>query len=336
MLVRQCATRCSDVISTDSRDPSIASTVSSSRSLLRGSQRYTPAINKRIAKFCSSRVTNLSQYSDFAVSVRRHLRQLTMSTYVHDLASFSDAVGVLMIPAIEDNYMYILFDKATKVAAAIDPVEAPRLAAVVKKVGLDLKMILTTHSHWDHDGGNAELVKLFPGISVFGGKGDKAKAVTKEVADGDAIELGNLKVSVLFTPCHTPGHVCYYVVGESGPGVVFTGDTLFIGGCGNFNTGTPKQMFEAFQKLSKLPAETLVCCGHEYTSANLAYARFVEPDNNDLRKKSQWVAERRKANLPTIPSTLQEEAATNPFWRVRLCLLCCVPLRHCFTSACVL
>ena len=188
--------------------------------------------------------------------------------------------------------MYVLFDKHTKDAAVIDPVEAPKLAAVLKELRLTPRMVLTTHSHWDHAGGNSKFVELFPDvdIDVYGGRGDNAQAATKEVADGDVVVVGkHVHVSVLYTPCHTPGHVCFYARGATAAaaaetvaeaeaeaeeeqegggsrGVVFTGDTMFVGGCGNFNSGTPLQMREAFEKLSKLPKDTLICCGHEYVA----------------------------------------------------------------------
>ncbi len=286
------------------------------------------------------------------------------------------------MPALQDNYMYVLYSKSTKHAAVVDPVEPAKLAPVIERLGLKVTHLLTTHSHWDHAGGNTEFVELFPSVEeVVGGKGDKAQAVTREVADGDTVQVGGLKVHVLFTPCHTPGHVCFYVSGSGGgsgsaaaaaaaggnasaadadataaavttvsdggsdaavagssaphsdavstaaaametqvsaPGVVFTGDTMFVAGCGNFNAGTPAQMRAAFDKLKALPGDTLVCCGHEYTASNLAYARFVEPHNEAIAKKQEWVAVQRKALRPTVPSTLNDEAATNPFLRVRV------------------
>ena len=248
-------------------------------------------------------------------------------SFEHNLEQFSSTGGVLMVPVLEDNYSYILFDKKTRECAVVDPVEPNKVAAVIEKHDLDVKAILTTHSHWDHDGGNPEFVKLFPGITVYGGRGDKAKSVTKEVGDGDSVAVGGFAVTSIFTPCHTPGHVCYVAKGADGPLVVFTGDTLFVAGCGNFNTGTPLQMRQAFDKLSKLPETTLVCCGHEYTAANFAYARFVEPENPDLKAKNAWVAARRAKALPTIPSTIGDEMRTNPFMRVRT-----VKLPHCATT----
>eukprot|EP01126_Amoeba_proteus_P055207 TRINITY_DN6836_c0_g1_i2.p1 TRINITY_DN6836_c0_g1~~TRINITY_DN6836_c0_g1_i2.p1 ORF type:complete len:192 (+),score=35.85 TRINITY_DN6836_c0_g1_i2:295-870(+) len=150
---------------------------------------------------------------------------------------------------------------------------------------------------------------------IVGGQGDFASAVTREVGEGDVVMVGDLKVNVLYTPCHTPGHVCYFVPGS--PGAVFTGDTMFVGGCGNFNTGTPAQMLRNMcQILGNLPGDTLVYVGHEYTLRNYAFAMEVEPENKKLKEKNEWAQSQRKQGQPTVPSTIEEERATNPFMRV--------------------
>lgn len=134
-----------------------------------------------------------------------------------------------------------------------------------------------------------------PEVVVYGGKGDGAQAVEKEVWDGDSVSVGDLQVQVLATPCHTVGHVCYYVSGSEGAsGAVFTGDTLFVAGCGNFNTGSPQQMYEAlYEKLGDLPGDTRVYVGHEYTVKNLEYAATVEPENADIQQRLQWAKDQR-------------------------------------------
>lgn len=234
---------------------------------------------------------------------------------------------VITVPVLQDNYSYLLVDVATKTAAAVDPVEPDIVIAAAKKVGVEIKTILTTHSHWDHAGGNNSMKSKLKGISVVGGVGDNAEGVTTEVKHGDTVKVGELSVGVLSTPCHTPGHVCFYIKGTEGkeenkedaqPGVVFTGDTMFVGGCGNFNTGTPKQMANnMLNVLGSLPGSTQVYVGHEYTLKNLSFGLFAEPDNKELQAKMAWAQEQRRNNLPTVPSTINDEWATNPFMRIR-------------------
>ena len=200
-------------------------------------------------------------------------------------------------------------DKKTNECGVVDPFDSKKVVQEVKRRGLNLSCILTTHSHFDHAGGNKDLLKRVPSISVvYGGKNDKVSECTKEVEEGDTFNIGkNLSVSVMYTPCHTPGHVCYVVKASDCAPSVFTGDALFVSGCGNFNTGTPAQMASAFQRLGKLPMNTLVWAGHEYTVSNLAYACFVEPESKILRAKTEWAKSQVASKAFTVPSTIQEE-----------------------------
>eukprot|EP00462_Mataza_sp_D1_P016737 CAMPEP_0175159600 /NCGR_PEP_ID=MMETSP0087-20121206/23514_1 /TAXON_ID=136419 /ORGANISM="Unknown Unknown, Strain D1" /LENGTH=260 /DNA_ID=CAMNT_0016447671 /DNA_START=18 /DNA_END=796 /DNA_ORIENTATION=+ len=229
-------------------------------------------------------------------------------------------MSVQIVPVLQDNYAYLLVDESTKSAAAVDPVEPEKVLAAAKKAGVTISTVLTTHSHWDHAGGNNKLKQLVKGVEVVGGVGDNAEGVTREVKEGDVVKVGEVEVQVLSTPCHTAGHVCYFVRGEEGksPGVVFTGDTMFVGGCGNFNDGTPEQMTKAMlYTLGSLPADTLVYVGHEYTLKNFAFGLFAEPNNKELAAKMAWAQAQRAKGLPTVPSTIKDEWATNPFMRVR-------------------
>eukprot|EP00124_Ichthyophonus_hoferi_P001647 Ihof_evm8s91 gene=Ihof_evmTU8s91 len=225
---------------------------------------------------------------------------------------------VRIVPMLADNYGYLIIDRLAKVAAAIDPVEPEKMLAAAKKEGVDITCILTTHSHWDHDGGNVEIAKKLPNAVIYGGKGDSAAAVMHEVGDGDSLKIGNINVNVLYTPCHTPGHVCYVATqNKDGPSAVFTGDTMFVAGCGNFNAGTPQQMYTALvEKICRLPSDTQVYVGHEYTTTNLEFASLVEPNNEAIKKKLNWAKACKAAGKPTIPSTVSDELATNPFVRV--------------------
>uniref|UniRef100_A0AAY4BJ58 Hydroxyacylglutathione hydrolase, mitochondrial n=1 Tax=Denticeps clupeoides TaxID=299321 RepID=A0AAY4BJ58_9TELE len=226
---------------------------------------------------------------------------------------------VELLPALTDNYMYLLIDEETKEAAIVDPVEPAKVVDAVKKHGVKLKTVLTTHHHWDHAGGNEKLVKLVPGLTVYGGD-DRVGALTQKISHHSNFKVGSLNVKCLFTPCHTTGHICYFVTKNSSsePPIVFTGDTLFVAGCGKFFEGTPDQMYKALVEIiGKLPPETRVYCGHEYTINNLKFARHVEPDNENIKKKLAWAKEKYNNGEPTIPSTLADEFTFNPFMRVR-------------------
>ncbi|KAL4222154.1 hypothetical protein ACF0H5_018194 [Mactra antiquata] len=244
------------------------------------------------------------------------IRKIVYRNHSQSTTTQLKKMRVELVSALEDNYMYLLIDETTKKCAAVDPVNPDKLLAAVQNAGVTLSCVLTTHHHWDHAGGNEELIKKHPKIPVYGGD-DRIGAITDIVKHDQQFKLGNLNIRCLFTPCHTSGHICYYVTGESADPAVFTGDTLFSAGCGRFFEGTPPQMYKALiEILSNLPNNTRVFCGHEYTVANLKYAEHVEPENVDIQKKIQWAKEQRAKNLPTIPSTIEEEKKINPFMRV--------------------
>lgn len=226
---------------------------------------------------------------------------------------------IFHIPCLEDNYAYLIVDEPTKEAAVVDPVEPEKVLEVAKQNGADVKMVLTTHHHWDHAGGNEKIRQLVPGIKVYGGSIDNVKGCTNKVDNGDKISLGaEVDILSLHTPCHTKGHISYYVTDkEEETPAVFTGDTLFIAGCGKFFEGTAEQMYQSLcVTLGSLPKPTRVYCGHEYTVKNLQFALTVEPENTKIAEKLSWAQNQRKAGLPTIPSTIAEELETNPFMRV--------------------
>ncbi|XP_015433901.1 PREDICTED: hydroxyacylglutathione hydrolase, mitochondrial isoform X2 [Dufourea novaeangliae] len=223
---------------------------------------------------------------------------------------------VQILPALQDNYMYLIIDEATQEAAIVDPVDPDSVASAVQQNNVKLTKVLTTHHHWDHAGGNTKLCKKFANLQVYGGD-DRIEALTNKVTHDDRFNIGELKVQCLATPCHTTGHICYYITGDQDPPAVFTGDTLFAGGCGRFFEGTADQMYKALiQVLGLLPNETKVYCGHEYTESNLKFGRHVEPLNEAIRQKIESVRIQREKLHPTVPSTIQEEKLTNPFMRV--------------------
>ncbi|GBN79613.1 Hydroxyacylglutathione hydrolase, mitochondrial [Araneus ventricosus] len=225
---------------------------------------------------------------------------------------------VKILPALDDNYMYLIIDEKTQKAAVVDPVEPATVLKVAKEENVDLTTILTTHHHWDHAGGNAELKSLKKNIRVVGGDQNIA-GLTDKVTHGDTLQVGGLHINCLLTPCHTRGHICYFVEDENGGSpAVFTGDTLFSAGCGKFFEGTPEQMYEALVRiLGNLPDSTLVYCGHEYTGNNLLYAAHVEPDNPVIKSKLEWAITKHEAKEPTVPSTIGDEKTFNPFMRVK-------------------
>uniref|UniRef100_A0A3Q0STS1 Hydroxyacylglutathione hydrolase n=1 Tax=Amphilophus citrinellus TaxID=61819 RepID=A0A3Q0STS1_AMPCI len=206
---------------------------------------------------------------------------------------------VELLPALSDNYMYLLIDVDSKEAAVIDPVEPIKVVEAVRKHGVKLTTVLTTHHHWDHAGGNEKMLKLMPGLKVYGGD-DRVDAITKKVSHSSTLKVGSLNVKCLSTPCHTNGHICYYVTKENStePPAVFTGDTLFVAGCGKFFEGTAEQMYKALiEILGRLPPETHVYCV--------------------IQKKLAWAMEKCRNGEPTIPSTLADEFKFNPFMRVK-------------------
>ncbi|XP_057776692.1 hydroxyacylglutathione hydrolase cytoplasmic [Salvia miltiorrhiza] len=228
---------------------------------------------------------------------------------------------ILHIPCLEDNYSYMIIDEPTKEAAVVDPVEPHKILRVAQENGVHLKLVLTTHHHWDHAGGNEKMKQLVPDIKIFGGSLDNVQACTNKLDNGDKLSLGaEISILSLHTPCHTKGHISYYVTGKDGDEpAVFTGDTLFIAGCGKFFEGTAEQMYQSLcTTLGSLPKPTRVYCGHEYTMKNLQFASTVEPDNVSISQKLSWAEQKRKTGLPTVPSTIKEEFETNPFMRVDL------------------
>ncbi|KAL5974850.1 Hydroxyacylglutathione hydrolase cytoplasmic [Asimina triloba] len=173
----------------------------------------------------------------------------------------------------------------------------------------------------DHAGGDEKIKQLVPGIKICGGSIDNVKGCTNKLENGDKLELGaDVNILSLHTPCHTKGHISYYVSSKEGVDpAVFTGDTLFVAGCSKFFEGTAEQMYQSpCVTLGSLPKPTRVFCGHEYTEKNRRFALVVEPENIKTKEKLSWAQHKRQANLPTIPSTIAEELETNPLMRVDL------------------
>jgi hydroxyacylglutathione hydrolase len=220
---------------------------------------------------------------------------------------------VVQLPVLTDNYIYLLHDEATGTTGVVDPAEATPVLDELARRGWQLGWILNTHHHGDHVGGNAALVAA-TGCRVVGPRADQARIplIQTPVGDGDVFRLGASPARVFDTPGHTRGHIVYWFEQDA---ALFAGDTLFALGCGRLFEGSPEQMWESLAKLAALPPETRVYCAHEYTESNLRFALAVAPDDPALLARGQRVRALRAASLPTVPSALGEELATNPFLR---------------------
>lgn len=215
------------------------------------------------------------------------------------------------LPILSDNYAWLLRDDATGARAVVDPADGDAVIRAVEADGGRLDLILLTHHHADHVAGT-DAVRMRFGCEVVGAAADahRLPRLDRAVREGDEVAIGESRGRVLDTPGHTRGEVCYAF-----PGVLLSGDVLFSLGCGRLLEGTAEEMFASLCKLAALPADTLVCCGHEYTESNARFARHVEPDNAALRARAEEVARLRAAGRPTVPSRLGDELAENPFLR---------------------
>lgn len=220
---------------------------------------------------------------------------------------------VEIVPCLDDNYAYLLTNPGSKRAVVVDASEAAPVRKALERSGLELVGIFSTHHHIDHVGGNEELAREFPGLRIFGFAGDRGRllGLTDGLEDGQRVEVGGFEFKALHIPGHTLGALAFNV-----EDAVFTGDTLFVAGCGRLFEGSAQQMYSSLnERLAALPDSTKVFCGHEYTAKNLQFAAHMEPSNAAIREKAEHVAKLRAEGKPTVPSTLAEERATNPFMR---------------------
>ena len=216
------------------------------------------------------------------------------------------------IPAFDDNYIWLVFDQQSRQAFVVDPGDAAPVEGALQELQLELAGILITHHHFDHVGGLKQLKDNYQPV-VFGPCNPGIDGLTQTLQAGDSIEVLGQSFDVLEVPGHTLDHIAYFHPGAEP--LLFCGDTLFAGGCGRVFEGNPPMMHQSLQSLAALPLETRVYCAHEYTLANLAFARAVEPDNADLARRIAEAEASRARNEPTVPSSLALELATNPFVR---------------------
>ncbi|MFC6639194.1 hydroxyacylglutathione hydrolase [Sulfitobacter sp. JBTF-M27] len=220
---------------------------------------------------------------------------------------------LITIPCLSDNYAFLLRDEESGEVAVIDVPEAGPIKAALAERGWTLSQVWLTHHHWDHVDGLADLLADHP-AKVVGAKADEHRlpALDLAVAKGDKVTLGSLEAEVYDVSGHTVGHIAYYVPGAK---ACFTADSLMALGCGRLFEGTAAQMWSSMQKLMALPADTTICSGHEYTASNAKFALTVDPENTALISRSNDIDAARKKGMPTVPSTLSTELATNPFLR---------------------
>ena len=220
---------------------------------------------------------------------------------------------VTAIPCLTDNYAYVISDNNSKIVGVVDPSEASPVVSFLKKQNLKLNYILNTHHHFDHIGGNLELKKIY-NAKVVGFVGDKHRIPEIDItlSNNEKWIFGNKTVKILHIPGHTLGHICFFFEKEK---IAFTGDTLFSLGCGRIFEGDHNQMLTSLNKIKKLPKDTMIYCGHEYTYKNAKFCIKYDSGNIDLKNKFEKIKKLRSSNLPTIPSKLEDELKTNIFLR---------------------
>lgn len=224
-------------------------------------------------------------------------------------------IEVVRIPALSDNYIWLVHEPASGETAVIDPAEAAPVLAEADRRGWKITQIWNTHWHPDHVGGNAD-IKAATGCRITGPRAEEDRIDTLDVTvrEGDGVSLGGVRGAVIDVPAHTSGHIAFHLPAEK---AVFVGDTLFPMGCGRLFEGTAEQMFDNMRKLAALPDDTSVYCAHEYTQSNGRYALVAEPDNDALAERMVEVDAMRARGEPTVPTTIGLERATNPFMRAR-------------------
>ena len=222
-------------------------------------------------------------------------------------------LDVRQIPVLSDNFIYLVREPASGKVTVVDPAVAAPVLAEARRLDWTITHILNTHHHGDHVGGNLE-IKAATGCTIVGPAYDEARipGIDITVKDGDTYDLGQARAEVFFVPGHTSGHIAYWFKDSD---ALFCGDTMFSVGCGRLFEGTPAQMWTSLKRLRALPPTTRVYCAHEYTASNIRFAVTVDPNNTALRRREVEVKELRAAGKPTVPSTIGDERAANPFLR---------------------
>jgi hydroxyacylglutathione hydrolase len=222
-------------------------------------------------------------------------------------------VEIVRIPALSDNYIWLMHEPGSGETVVVDPAVAEPVLEAATARGWRIGQIWNTHWHPDHTGGNAE-IKAATGALVTGpaAEADRIPTLDRSVGEGEIVRLGDVEASVLELPAHTAGHIAFHLASED---AIFVGDVLFAMGCGRLFEGTADQMHANLQRLAQLPPETRVYCAHEYTLGNARFAVSVDPGNQALAARAAGVERARAAGKATVPTTIALEQATNPFMR---------------------
>ncbi|HCL23830.1 MAG TPA: hydroxyacylglutathione hydrolase [Halomonas sp.] len=222
-------------------------------------------------------------------------------------------MSVTPIPALSDNYIWLIRQDTNQSVCVVDPGEAAPVIEFLERESLTLDTILITHHHQDHTGGLDALAKRYS-PRVIGPDNPSIKGIDERVGEGDQVRIMGRLFEVMATPGHTLDHISYFTPGI--PALLFCGDTLFSAGCGRLFEGTPEQMFTSLNRFAELPEDTLVFAAHEYTQANLTFARAADPDNDAVTHALQECEKARMLDRPTLPSTIGRELKINPYLRV--------------------
>ena len=222
---------------------------------------------------------------------------------------------VEIIPCLQDNYSYLIIDESNKTASVVDPSEAKPIINFIEKENINLKYILNTHHHYDHIGGNKDLKKKYNSV-VIGYKDDASRIPGIDILlnNNQIWKADNFEAKIMHIPGHTTGHISFHFFKEK---LIFTGDTLFSLGCGKIFEGTYQDMFDSLNQIKKLPQDTKIYCGHEYTLQNSKFCIKHDPENLNLKKKIVEIKKKLENNIPTIPSTIKDENECNIFLRAK-------------------
>jgi hydroxyacylglutathione hydrolase len=241
------------------------------------------------------------------------MQMIGRAGFEHSIFDIKESIvtAIECVPALVDNYIFIYRYEGNK-AFVVDPGDADPVLAYASEHGIEIKTVFNTHRHFDHTDGNKKLREI-TGCEIIGPDKVRIPTLDRVVEDGNRLSFGPIEIRVISTPGHTESDVCYFMTRPDGNPVLWTGDTLFVGGCGRLYGGGPEALFRSLTHLASLPEETLVFCGHEYGADNLRYALTIEPNNKILRARYQELLDMRKHSRPTVPSTIGVEKRTNIF-----------------------
>lgn len=222
--------------------------------------------------------------------------------------------NIIPIRALKDNYVWTLIDKPNQKAFVIDPGDASPVIDTLEQLHYSLAGIMITHHHPDHSGGISDLLDYAGDIPVIASHRSRLNTINQKVKEGDTIDFAQFNLTVMEIPGHTLDHIAFYIDSS----ILFSGDTLFSGGCGRIFEGNPKMMFDSLNNILQLQDATRLYCGHEYTIANLSFAQTVEPHNQEIAVKIEAAKKIVASNGCTLPSTLRDQKNVNPFLRCHI------------------